>query len=242
MLGRLLEFSFPTADIGAAVKFYRAIGFADTETRDVFDVPYQAMSNTTIAVGLYASPDMSAGPTFVRPNLDAWLKALRRLHVEPDFAELSDETFNRAGFHDPNLLPVRLLEARTFSPLPDTDDPVSAVGRFLELSVATHSLSDSASFWQSLGLETIEEGSDPTHWLRLTGHGLTIGFHEGMRFAPGLSFEARGLDARMAFLDAKGLDLTDPVPFARLDQDSVTVRAPDGHPVFMLDAASEGDD
>src|SRR5690606_15306230 len=119
---------------------------------------------------------------------------------------LADDRFHRATFRDPNDLCATLIEARTFPPVFSSSGLVSVCGRFVELSVATHALDASISFWTALGFSVGAEGESPHPWRRLEGHGLSLGLHETGRFRFALTFSAPQLEARVEYLRAKGFE------------------------------------
>ena len=131
---------------------------------------------------------------------------------------------------------VALLEAQTFSPGARPETHHSVCGQFLEYSMVSSSLSRSVKFWEALGFETVATGDSPHPWQRLFGFGLSLGLHESAHFEPGPSFSATDLDARLEFLDAKGVD----IKTRRRDTGAIEALAklvsPDGLPVYLFDA------
>ncbi|HEX6997528.1 MAG TPA: hypothetical protein VF322_05250 [Gammaproteobacteria bacterium] len=250
MLGRFLGFSIEARRRAASFDFYRSLGFEPVAVDDGDAVPYAAFSDGTVAIGLHdAGPFGDAGiaveapgpvPTFVRPNLQTYVRGLRRLGIELELERLAADEFNQVAFCDPDGHPIRLVEARTFSPGAWNSRNVAACGEFLELSIAARAIGHSQTFWQALGFETVARGDDPHPWIRLAGHGLVIGLHERAPFAPGLTFHARHLAARYEYLKAKGLDGRRGGPLAAAPERCVTLLAPEGTPLYLLDAG-DGD-
>ncbi len=85
-------------------------------------------------------------------------------------------------------------------------------------------------------------GKTPHPWTRLTGYGISIGFHETPYFAPGPSFVATNLDARLEYLTAKGLATERGASAGGGLGAAVTLHAPNVMPIYLFDesAAKKG--
>jgi len=236
-LGRLLEISIPVDEPAAALATYRSLGLREVPVADFAPGPQAVVSDGRLAIGLYAGELDGPTPTFVRPNLRAHVRALEAAGAELVEADLADDRFHRATFCDPNDLRATLLEARTFPPVEPEPGLVSACGRFVELSVATHSLEASTSFWTALGFSVVAQSDSPHASCRLEGHGLALGFHETSRFGTALTFAAPQLDARLEYLRAKGFEPRASSPLTAGGERSATLVAPGGVQFFLLDVA-----
>lgn len=234
MLGQLLEFSMTARPIAPALEFCRSLGFEDLQTGDFLDTPHAAVWDGTMCLGLHDKEFDSPALTFVRPDLGDYLRGLRRLGIELAFSQLADDEFNQAGFLDPNRQLVVLVEARTFSPAVWDDERIAACGEFLEYSLATHSTEESQAFWERLGLVVIASGDAPHDWVRMQGHGLVLGLHRTTAFHSALSFKAASLDARVQYLQAKGLRLRRGTALSLDRRASATLLGPLETPIFMF--------
>jgi len=239
VLGSLLEIAVAAHPVAAALAFYEGLGFRGLAVGDIVTTPYAVVAAPRLALGLHEHDRPGPAPTFVRPQLRDHLRALRRMGIELEWSTLADDEFHSAGFCDPNGLPVVLIEARTFSPGGNEEAGGGSVcGEVLELSVATHSRSESVDFWTALGLEVVAEGEAPHPWVRLSGHGFTLGLHENVRFAPGLSFVCDQLAARLEYLEAKGYAARAGAPLSERRDRSATLAGPEGTPLYLLEQAS----
>jgi hypothetical protein len=234
MLGQFLEFSVSVRPIAAALAFYQGLGFQAPPVGDILSTPYAVVLLPGLAIGLHEREFDGPVLTFVRPELGAHARALRHIGVTLEFANLSEDEFNQIGFLDPNARPVTLLEARTYSPAAWDTANVPLCGEFLELSVPTHSATESGEFWARLGCAQIAGLDEPWRSVRLQGHGATIGFHE-QRFMPGFSFVAPDLAARIEFLKAKGYTPTRGAPVAAPGRPAATLIDPEGTPIYLLE-------
>jgi catechol 2,3-dioxygenase-like lactoylglutathione lyase family enzyme len=234
MVGQFLEFSVGAEPLAASHEFYRAIGFTSVPVSDVLPDPYLVFFDGDVAIGLHERELPGPLLTFVRPQLKDYSRALRRIGIELEYANLADHEFNRVGFSDPSGQPVALLEARTFPPGEWNRHNVSACGDFLEYSIATDSLGQSRVFWEALGFAPVAAGESPHPWLRLEGHGVVIGLHES-RFRPGLSFCTDLLEPRLEYLRAKGIQVRAGGPLAEHKRHSATVTAPEGTPIYLFE-------
>jgi catechol 2,3-dioxygenase-like lactoylglutathione lyase family enzyme len=238
MLGRLLEYRVSSPLVAGLVNFYRDLGFTEIALDGSVTGPAAAVALPGLTIGLEDGAGAEPIPIFVRPDLEAHLRALRRRKIELDFAELEVDQFHRAGFRDPGGQAIVLVEAGTYSPAEFAGGSVSLIGEFLEFSVPTHSLNDSVEFWESLGLALISSGSEPSPWARLRGNGLTLGLHADVRFRPGLSFSCKQFDARVAFLDARGHKLVESAPFGDTRFGSAVLESPDRQAIYLFEASS----
>src|SRR5215471_20513305 len=232
MLGQFLELSLAAEPLAVSFEFYRSLGFQPVEVGDQLKDPYVALSDGGVAIGLHARAQPGPRLTFVRPRLREYVRALRRIGVEIEDAALGDDEFNNVVFSDPNGQQVALLEARTFSPWDWNRHNVRTCGDFLEYSVPTHSIEQSRSFWETLGLAPAASGDAPHPWLRLAGRGLVLGLHEA-GFKPGLSFRAVELDARLEYLRARRVDVRVGSPLAERGRASATLACPGGDAIYL---------
>jgi len=224
--------------LAASFEYYRALGFTSLPVSDSLTDPYLVLFDGTVAIGLHEREQDGALLTFVRPGLKDYVRALRRIGIDLTYAHLADNEFNRVGFADPTGQSIALLEARTFPPGDWNQNNVAACGDFLEYSVPTQSVTASSEFWRSIGFEPVSSGTAPHAWERLTGHGLTIGLHE-THFRPGLSFKSPHLDARLAYLGAKGITARAGSPLADEAQTSAMLTAPEGTPIYLFESGAQ---
>ncbi len=75
------------------------------------------------------------------------------LGIELTSCNIGLDQFNEhQGFLDPDGQPITLLEARTYSPVHESELKPSVCGYFLEYRIPVHDLEASTRFWESLGL------------------------------------------------------------------------------------------
>ena len=232
MLGDLLEFSVATDPLGPAVDFYRTLGFREAPVGNNVPDAYVPLSLDRLTVGLRTTGHCDPVPAFVRPELKSHLRGFKHSDIPLEFTETADDQFHRAGFRDPNGLLIVLLEARTCFAVPPDPATVSPLGAFLEYSMPTHSIDETASFWEKLGVRRVDAGEAPQPWCRIEGHGLTLGVYAGRRFRPGLCFSCDNAEARLAYLEAKGFRLSRQEPFGLPEHAVATLEGP-GHPVYL---------
>lgn len=236
MLGQLLAFSVGARSVAEALAFYRSLGFGELEVSDLVKQPRAVVWDGSVAVGLHDTALEGPAPTFVRPDLANYLRPLRRAGIEFESVQLGEEQFNEATFADPNGLHVVLLEARTHALADRRNSPRVDCGTFVELCVGTRSVETSAAFWSALGLSEVESGDVPHPWVRLQGHGLTLGFHQSADVATGLRYRATNFEARLAFLEAKGIEPVRGTPLTARKADSAMLLGPDGTRIVMVAA------
>jgi hypothetical protein len=238
MLGRFLEFSLSAEPLAASFEFFEALGFQSIPVNDSLPHPYLVCFDGAIAVGLHARRQGGPLLTFVRPDLSAYVRPLRRLGVELTHEQLADDEFHSAGFCDPGGHVAMLVEARTFPPGEWDPRKVAICGEFLEITLPAPVLDESCRFWQALGFAMSASGEAPHRWRRLVGFGLTLGLHE-THCAAGLSFRCEGLQARLEYLRAKGLAARAGTPLADRGQPSATLTAPGGTPLYLFEKGAQ---
>jgi catechol 2,3-dioxygenase-like lactoylglutathione lyase family enzyme len=238
MLGHFLEYSIAARPLASSFEFFRSLGFTSLPVGDNLPDPYLVLFDGAVAVGLHDREQSGPRLTFVRPDLRAYVRALRRLHIKLDYEQLGDGEFNRVGFADPAGQEIELVEARTFPPGEWDPHNVLACGEFFELTLPAQTLAVSSPFWQSLGFAPVAQGDAPHVWQRLRGHGLTIGLHEA-HCRPGLSFRCPDLEARSEYLRAKGLSPRTGSPIADRAQRSAMLTAPEGTVLYLFESGSQ---
>jgi hypothetical protein len=238
MLGRFLEYSVAARPLAASFGLLEALGFESIAVGDTLPHPYLVYFDGTVAIGLHEREQRGPQLTFVRPGLREHVRPLRRLGLHFTHEHLGDGEFNSVGFVDPGGLEVVLLEARTFPPGEWRPGNIAICGEFFELSVPAADLAASSRFWQSLGLAPLASGAAPHRWQRLTGHGVTLGLHE-VQCRPGLSFRCEGLDARLAYLEAKGIAARTGTPLADRAQPSATVTGLEGTALYLFEKGGQ---
>jgi hypothetical protein len=241
MLETFLEIGIETDDIAGAFDELQSLGFSFINAGDIREHGYAVASDGNTCIALHESSLTGPWLSFVRPDLESYVRALRRQNIELEIARLGEQEFHEVGFRDPNEQLVTLVEARTFSPATGEDIAASVCGDFLEYSLATGSIEDSARFWHGLGFETIAEGTEPHPWRRIRGAGLAIGLHESARLRPGVTFTADQIDARVDFLRAKGHGVKTGASIAPSERPSATLRLSIDLPIYLLEDQASAD-
>ena len=241
MLENFLEIGIEAGDIGETFEELRSLGFSFVSAGDIRTYGYAVLSDGDICIALHDCELGGPWLSFVRPDLESYVRALRRREIDLEIARLGEQEFHEVGFRDPNGQLVTLVEARTFSPLAAEETAASVCGTFLEYSVATGSIEESASFWHGLGFATVAEGSEPHPWRRIACAGISIGLHESMRFRPGLAYSAPQIDARVDYLRAKGYDVRAGAPIVPDSRPSATLGLSVDMPIYLLEDQASAD-
>ena len=138
MLGEFLEFSLTTADMLASMDFYRKLGFREASAGSSWKHPYTVFSDGRIHIGLHKRESLAPALSFVLPELRKRLEAFEALGIAFAYTSIELHHFNHAGFEDPDGTLLRLLEARTFSPLHESETAASLCGYFLEYRIPVY--------------------------------------------------------------------------------------------------------
>lgn len=152
MLGRFLELALVTDDTGAAWQNWRALGFADAATGDIWPHAYGVLTCEGLAIGLHAAGDEALSLVFVRPEVAALHRELQARGVKVEHARLGADVFNQLMLREPGGTALRVLESRSFSP-PLEDPQSTALGRFATISLPARNPDAAQEFWTRLGFQ-----------------------------------------------------------------------------------------
>lgn len=235
MIGRFLEIGIATTDIRASVEFYERLGFTQAQTGDIWAHPYGVLTDGRVCIGLHQSRLDSPALTFVHPGVANYLSALQRLDIEPYTANTGGEVFNEVGFRDPAGQPVRLLEARTYSPADRSALEPSRCGAFRGLSMPAADFEPARSFWEALGFVAGEPAAHPYPHLPLSSEGLDLALHPPRFCAePLLVFHDAAMPQRIAHLRELAPCPLEPPPRGLDTRDNALLRAPEGTALLLL--------
>lgn len=235
MIGRFLEIGIATTDIRASVEFYERLGFTQAQTGDTWPHPYGVLTDGAVYIGLHQSRLDSPALTFVQPGIAAYLSVLERMGIEPTTISIGDEVFNEVGLRDPAGQPVRLLEARTYSPSNRSALEPSRCGSFRGLSMPAADFEGACGFWRTLGFEAGELQSRPYPHLPLAREGLELALHRPqLCLEPVLAFRDPAMPERIAWLRELALCPVEPPPRGLNARDNALLRAPEGTALLLL--------
>ncbi len=239
MPGRFLEISVVAPKILESIAFYEALGFQQVSTSETWSHPYAVMTDGRLYVGLHQQAGhlstASATLSFVRADLAPYATQLRNLGIVFEREQLSGDSFNELSFRDPSGQPVRLLEARTFSP--PHIDPIfsSSCGYFVEYGMPVREFDHALLFWEQLGFVGMGEATTPFNRMSLTSDHLNLGLHRSraLRHAV-LVFEDANMRERLSRLKERGIELSDEMPDALDAGNNAVAIAPEGTRLLLI--------
>ncbi|MFO1409270.1 MAG: hypothetical protein U1F06_02670 [Steroidobacteraceae bacterium] len=206
--GRFLEISLATGAIADSAGFYQRLGFHGLATGDVFAHRYGVYSDGRVHLGLHEGARAPATLSYVLPQLAGALARLRAAGFTPLREQLGFEDFHAIELADPAGTPVRVLEARTYSPAADAGE--SRLGRFAHWSLPVRDAAPAAAWWERAGWVALPEVEEPYAHQPLTSDELDLAFHSPRLVdAPFLVFTAPDMAARIAALREAGEPLED---------------------------------
>lgn len=222
MVGDFLGLSLATPDMLASLDFYRKLGFVEAPARDAWGHPYAVVTDGRIYLGLHRREAAAPMLSFALPDLRRHLPQLEALGLDFAFCNIELHRFNEVGVVDPDGGVVALLEARTHSPVPDTQ--LSLCGYFLEYRLAVRDPAVTLRFWENLGLivTPAQDGRPP----QISWGGINVTLQPpGAR--PALVFANAALDEVAALLEMRGLPLQN-------DIQGLRVTTPEGLTLLMV--------
>jgi len=235
LIGRFLEIGIATTDIRASVEYYERLGFTQTQTGDTWPHPYGVLTDGAVYIGLHEGRLDSPALTFVHPGIAGHLAELERMGIDPSTVNIGDEVFNEVGFRDPAGQPVRLLEARTYSPADRSALEPSRCGAFRALSMPAADFEAARAFWEALGFEAGELQSHPYSHLPLSREGLELALHRPqLSPEPLLVFRDPAMSERIAQLRQLALSPLEPPPRGLDPRANALLRAPEGTALLLL--------
>jgi catechol 2,3-dioxygenase-like lactoylglutathione lyase family enzyme len=234
VLGRFLEIGIATADIRASVEFYERLGFTQAQTGDIWPHPYGVLTDGRVCIGLHQRRLESPALTFVHPGVAERVPALERLGIELSTVNIGSEVFHEIGFRDPAGLAVRLLEARTYSPVARSALATSSCGQFRALSLPAADFDPVREFWETLGFIAEEEQSEPYAHLSLRTDAIPLALHRPRFVAePLLVFGDPEMPARIAHLRELGIGRIEPPPKGLDAKANALLFAPEGTALLL---------
>ena len=236
MLGRFLEFSVATPDIAASFDFYTRLGWAQVPVGDAWPHPYAVLTDGRLHIGLHAAELDTPQLTFVRPMLLQAVDPLEQLGIAFDVRRLGSDQFNELGWHDPGGHRLRLLEARTFSPVQRATSP-SLCGDFLEVALPAAEVDAAKLWWERLGFVGLDEQEGRLDHVCCMSDTLNVGLYAPQVLAtPTLVFEVGALAPLRTRLASLGIDPARTLPRGLSADDALRLVAPEGTPLLIYPA------
>lgn len=235
--GRFHEVSFSTDDVRESVEFYERLGFSQAVTTDTFTHPYGVLTDGRLFIGLHQRRAASPTLTFVHAGIAGQVAQFAALGIQLTLRHTGDEEFNEIGFEDPFGQAVRIIEARTYSPVERGPAEASLCGDFAEFSMPGADFPAGQAFWEPLGFVAAEEAESPYPHLALTSDHLDIAFHRPLTCDRALLvFHAPDMGERIAKLADLGVTGAAELPRG-LDRDSnALIESPEGAALLLLQA------
>jgi catechol 2,3-dioxygenase-like lactoylglutathione lyase family enzyme len=234
VLGRFSELSLATPDIGASLDFYTRLGFSEAEVGEAWPHPYAVVTDGRICLGLHQAAIPASSLTFVKPGLLKHVAALKALGLEFEYLHLGNDVFNEVAWLDPAGQPVRLIEARTFSPSKRIGTDTSRCGYFLEIALPTPNLGVSKAYWERFGFVAMDDWDDPLPHVSCTSDHVDLGLYDPSRLRRStLRFEAGDVGSTLARLADIGISAAGDIPAPLRHSPAAVLIAPEGTPILL---------
>jgi len=232
MLGRFLEFSVQTPDIGESLSFYKLLGFRELDSGDVWPHKYAVVSDGTLCIGLHDRDFEAPAVTFVHQELAKEALAMTDRGFEFSYLQLDDDAFNELGFTDYDNHLIAMIEARTFS-TPDENADNSICGWWFETTLPVRDTLRAARFWAPLAPEILRVREEPTTHMRFNAAGMSLGLSESIALSgPSLCFRCDDKEAVWIALAKHGFAHHE---FPGFEGAFMSIKAPEGTMLFLFD-------
>lgn len=239
MLGRFLEYSLPAPDIQASFNFYLKLGFTDAAVGDTWAHPYGVVTDGRISIGLHQLEEFEPTLTFVRPDLLKHSTELEALGIAFDFTRLGNDVFNELRWSDPSGQRVRLIEARTFSPVKRSSSEFSRLGFFLEIALPSEDSERGKAYWEDLGFVGMEEFEGALPRISCTSDYIDLGLYAPSNLKRvALRFEVDDVKSCLASLKEEGIEPSPHLPASLRNAGAAILTAPEGT-LLLLTKAEE---
>jgi catechol 2,3-dioxygenase-like lactoylglutathione lyase family enzyme len=237
MLGRFLEYSILTDDVQTSLDFYRRLGFSQAEVGEAWPHPYAVVTDGRICLGLHQESRPGPLITFVKPDLLRHLPEFERLGVDFELRRLGDDVFNEVVWSDPGGHRIRLVEARTFSPVKRPSTQVSGCGYFLEIALPAPDVEAAKTYWEQFGFVGMDEPDASLPHVSCTSDTIDVGLYAaGDLPGPALVFDGGDLTARLGALAQLGITPGERVGSRRTSAAAV-ITAPEGTSILLSSGA-----
>lgn len=239
MIGRFLEFSVHAPEVLASLEFYERLGFEQASTGEAWPYPYAVVTDGRIGIGLHGQ-ELPASPllSFVLPDLLHRLASLESQGFEIGERRLGADVFNHAELGAPGGHTVRLLEARTFSPVHRSPGATSRLGWFEEIALPVPDRAEAAHGWEQLGFVPTGEAADPYPRTGLTSDDLSLSLVTPASFAaPALVFTHAAMGERIQALRDAGFAFSRRPPAGLDPACNAVLVAPEGTQILLSGSA-----
>ena len=231
-VGHFLEVSVHTSDILESFSFYKALGFSDLETSDVFPHKYAVVSDGVLNIGLHEFPLDSPMITFVQQDLAKRARQMTDHGFNFRFMRLDEDVFNELGLTDRDGHMLRMVEARTFTGGDEFDND-SICGTWFEMSMPARDAMRAARFWASVAPVLLSLREEPTTHMRFDAGGIAVGLSESIALeSPSLCFKCPDRDALKAVIRKHDLEYQ---KFPGYEGAFLALQAPEGTTLYAFD-------
>ena len=229
MLGRFIELAVPSREPLASAEFYGKLGFSIAPETGSVSSATATFSDGRISLGLYESSVQEPTLVFVRPDLARALEQFEDAGLIVDTAAIGDHAFNQIDGRIRGGLRVRIIEARTSSPVPQKP---SLLGWFEEISFPM--VQPDTDGLESFGFVLFDTSSAVGRRVTLTNDAVTIGLH-GAHLHPHawLTFENDDINQLRHSLASRGI-LEDRSMMPGFDRShGLILMSPESLPIFV---------
>lgn len=231
-LGKFLEISVRCDDVLESLSFYKALGFREAASNDIWPHKHAVVTDGLLCIGLHEREFESPAITFVQRDLGKHARAMTDAGTNLNVIRLDDETFNEVGLKDKDGHQVSMVEARTFL-LDEEDDDDSACGTFFEASLPVRDAVKAALFWGPMAQVIEEHREEPTTHMRFGAGGVSVGISESLGLDRlSLCFKDPDLDALRKTIEQFDLDHK---KFPGYEGARCVLTAPEGTRLFVFD-------
>jgi hypothetical protein len=147
---------------------------------------------------------------------------------------LGNDVFNEVTWFDPSGHLIRLIEARTFSPIKRGVSETSQCGYFLEIALPTADREGSKTYWEQFGFVGIEELDDRLPHISCTSDFIDLGLYEPTHLRRcTLRFEVDDVGGTLARLSRLDLSSSGEIPPPLRQLPAAVLITPEGAHILL---------
>ena len=219
-------------DVLDSLAFYRALGFTEVDTSDIWDHKYAVVTDGDISIGLHEHGLDAPNLTFVQPDLAGHARNMSDSGYDFSRMRIDEDVFNEIAFSDRDGHTVRMVEARTSLRAAEPPED-SLCGRWLELSLPVRDAMHAAIFWAPLAPAILSHREEPTPQMRFDAGGLALALSESIALKrPSLCFKCADREPIERAIEQHGIRHE---KFPGYEGAFVMLRAPEGTELYVFD-------
>ena len=238
-LGYAFEIVDTVLDLKQSLRFYEQLGYKKV-SESASPAPRAMLTDGIIRLSLREGSEWKTTLTYYVENLAERVAAFEQRGVVFDDKREQDGHVAEATLTDPNGMEVNLVEAAPSDIYQPSGSPVSAAGKFGELSIEAGDVRGSIDFWTRLGFEPTPYMPDPpVAWGSIADGLLMLGIYgkghcPHIIRTPSITYFEADMPERIRKLKQEGMTFLQELPGENGETGHAVAEAPEGQLLFLF--------